>query len=285
MTEAEFRQHLPAFADGEADDATRLRVMQYLASHPEAMGAVIHHQQLRQAVGRSLRAAAPAVPADLRARVAAIAPHPTAVSPRPHRGVLGRIGRWAPALTAVAAVLVLAIMLGLPGGERPWLPWSAASVQIVPANMVNAFVSRHVTCSRMLAQIEDQASFPHSLRELPEVVAQRLHTAADDLVGLDLSAAGYAFDRAGMCHVPGRSVHLIYKALPQTGRNDQISLWIQSAADSRMADSLEADKVYRAGPADAAHPIVLWKHGTLIYYVVGDWAPNVQFAANVLRGA
>ncbi len=280
MTHTEFAKHLAAFADGDTDDVTRLRVMRYLAAHPEAMARVIEHQQFRHAVARVVRASTPPTPAGLRDRIASL---PVTTSPRSN--VVGRIGRWAAAITAVAAVLVLATMLGLPSGEQPWLHWPPGAAQIVPAGMAGQFINRHVACTRMLADLEDQAAFPHTLEQMPETLAARLHSAPGDLTGLDLRKAGYVFERAGLCHVPGKSVHLIYRALPETGRNDQISVWIQSAADSRIVASLEEGRVYRAGPRDSAHPLVVWKRGGMLFFVVGDGQPSVDAAADVLRGA
>lgn len=297
MTQDEFRRHLPAFADGEADDGLRLRVMLYLAAHPEATAAVIHHQQLRQAIGRSMREMSPAVPVDLRARLAEIvntAPDVTPATPatpalpatpnrptEPHRSVLARIGRWMPAITAVAAVLVVAVMLSEPGA----IISAADGDAVVPVSMTRQFTSRHVSCTRMLADLYDQAAFPSSLEQMPQTVADRLGGQPGALPALDLRGAGFAFERAGMCNIPGKSVHLIYKALPETGHADQISLWIQSAADSRLAPTIEAGKLYRATGRGAVHPIVLWKQGNMLYFITGDAQSSVEDAARELRGA
>ena len=46
---------------------------------------------------------------------------------------------------------------------------------------------------------------------------------------------------------------------------------------------IEPDRLYHAGEL-AAFPMVFWRSGTMIYYLVGDEPRSVERAADSLRG-
>jgi len=118
---------------------------------------------------------------------------------------------------------------------------------------------------------------PDSREQLPEALARRFHGQVAG--GLDLSSIGYHFDRVGRCTVPGTgSVHLIYRAMAETGRQDAISLWIRPA-DEEFA--VEPGTLHVRG-AERAHPVLIWRQGEMVYFLTGDGLGPAKQAATAL---
>ncbi len=109
----DLRRYIEAFADGELDVETNLRILERMAMNPKATQRVMHQQQLRRLVDQAMREQTPQVPAGLRSRIMAISAAAAldesgrraarAASPS---SFLLRLRAWLP---AAAAVLVVAL--------------------------------------------------------------------------------------------------------------------------------------------------------------------------------
>jgi anti-sigma factor RsiW len=283
----EFDQLAPALADGELDPAAHLAATRHLARDPLAVRKVLYQQQLRQRVAAVMAQDLPAAaPAHLRQRIADLAAdlplarrdESTEPSARSARGRQ----RWT--ALALAAMFFLAALVTIrfiqPAGRSS--PGDDTLIAgLIPAAHVSDFAARHVTCSRGIALLRNTVNLPANVRDLPAGVAQYLGRQPYPV--LDLSAMGYDFDRAGPCTLPGdRSVHLIYKAKPASGHDDALSLWIEPDAGS---SALPLDQPLHLTGARSAHPMIVWRHAGMIYYLVGDSSTAVERALATLAAA
>lgn len=288
MDDKQIRRSLTAFADGELDVPDTLATLEHMAMHPESTRRVMHQQQLRQAVGRCMSAEVGATPTNLRRQLeqlaASHASHASHASPvsaasRPAGpSVLARLSRWLPA--AVAAGLLLAAMVTLRETRFPALsvPPADSVGGILPASMVERLTQRHITCSRELSRLHAAARFPREVDQLPAAVATFLHVSA--VTPLDLRPAGYELAAAGECKTPGPSaVHVVYRSTGTDGVRDSVSLWVTPASEHQ---EVAPGKVYSAGGPHWPHPILFWRRGDLVYYLVGDASQSVEHAAQLL---
>ena len=301
----EARRHVAAFADGELDVEQSLRVLERMAMDPRMTRRVLHQQQLRQRTANVMREPGQAPP-ELRAQIEQMvrdtptpsetaapagsdesaAPTDRTPGQTPDRapGVVARLGRWMP--TAAAAVLLLAAMLAiglgwLPGAPRGGPAGGAGADLELAAAQVADFGRRHVQCSRGLADLMNADRFPTQVKTLPGALRQYFNGAADSMPTLDLSVLGYQYERTGECRVPGGgAVHVMYQARPGVGHDDALSLWIRPD-DGRL--ELTPGRLYVAADERAAHPLLIWQHGELVYYLAGDSMRAVERAANHLR--
>lgn len=301
MDQSQVNPYLAAFADGELDLAQNLWVLQRVKDEPGAAASVRHQQQLRDAVARAMvtqnggqvavpqpllrksgesgSASAILAPVDLRARIEAMLDDK--VTRRPVPAVAGRIRRVGQ-VAAVAAVLAL-------GGGVIWTVAHRTSDtmemiadrSIIPAAQVTRLARRHVDCSHMIQRLRQFADAPDQLEEMPSFFSAYL--GGHVYGSLDLSGVGYRFERVGSCRIPGeRGAHLIYRAAPESGRDDAISLWM---APDNGSVSIKPDTLYRVRGADQPHPIVVWRHDGIVYYLVGDYDPAIRDAYALLAAA
>ncbi len=285
------RRDLAAFADGELDVEQNLAVLEHLAMHPEDTRRVMHQQQLRRAVATVMTEQTPATPADLRQRIESqLPPQLSSHAPRTtpanatqsnintnanRPGIIATIGRWFP--LAIAAMLFLSALV----------MWNANPTShdnadgIVPVKQIERFASRHVTCSRALTELHNVENFPDRLEAMPDKLAELFPISSTP--NLDLSALGYEFEKAGNCLIPGKdAVHMVYRAAPETGRHDSMSLWIKPYRGPDSSDhdaAIEPNRIYRVADAQQAHPMFVWRTDSMIYYLVGDSGDQVQRAA------
>ncbi len=304
---------LSAFADGELDSTATMHLLEQMAKDPTLAQKALEAQRLKQAIGRSMQRIVPAPPAELRQHLEQMmleadhpdqasgstrltfpssespAPSKASGSPSPRSGsvlegrLLGLMGRWSPA--AAAAVLLLAAVL------TRLLPASSAEVfdpdrhvaypGIIPVSQVDQFMGRHVRCMDQIEPLRESNKFPLQVEQLPSTIEKVI--GCKPLSPLDLSALGYTFWKAGECGIPRKkAVHLIYRALPDTGRQDSLSLWM--VRDQGQLDIPERQTCL-ATPENAVHPVIVWRDGGLVYYLVGDAEPLVRTVADSLASA
>ncbi len=283
LNEHEVRKYLDAFADGELDVEQNLRVLEHMAMNPTTTRRVMHQQQLHQAVKRALDQDTPVVPDSLRKRIEQLAQTVTLDADQGDRfrsdatqqamgggrSVLARIGRWVPLIAAavffISALAVLSVA-------------NKSGSTISDTNYIR-FVSRHTICSRKIEKLARVELFPQNIEELPPALAQFLGGPA--AMGLDLSSLGYEFQAVGECNVPGdKSVHLIYRAKDDPTGDDTLSLWIRRFAGS---PDISSDRFYAVAGSDAANPLIFWRQGGMIYYLVGNSFDRVDSAAKRIR--
>jgi len=306
--EHQIRQFVAAFADGELDLEQTIEVLSRLTIDPATTARVDHQQRLREAVRRVMRgpecrghstrcpeairreiervcrdAAASEPSAQLEASPRAASSSAPSTEPDnpggPARhGVLASLGRWFPLAAAAALLLVGAAGLYVMRGTGV-VPFEG---RIVNAALAQQFDVRHTACSTDVSELYNHLQFPENVEALPEAVAGTVGHSIPGLAPLDLSIMGYRYVRAGRCEVPGEpAVHVIYRA-EAGGSDDALSVWVTT--DRGQIEDLEKDRLYMAQVPETGHPLVLWRRGGLVYYLLGETLPAVESAANILPG-
>jgi hypothetical protein len=261
-----------------------------MAMNPLATRRVMHQQQLRQAVGRALRGDVPPPPPALRQALLEKLSHPAPAQPvRPapnlddHRYRIGWLGRWLP-LAAAAVLFGISLTTLYYARQQPPSPANLGATPVLAPALVDKFAWRHNGCAREIQQLNDAVAFPSDLKQMPTSLAEYL--GAQSYPVLDLSAIGYDFWKAGECIVPGHgihSVHMIYRSRGSaTGEpaGAALSLWV---ATDKGQVSLKPDQPYVAAGGDKPHPMIVWRHSGLVYYLMGDSLDSVDQAAGLLR--
>lgn len=274
IDENQARKFLAAFADGELSVEQNLRVLEHMAMNPQATRRVMHQQQLRDYISRTLCHQAPSAPESLRRRVEMMK-----VDTADRRPVLARIGRWFPAALA-AGLLIAALVLTQRTPQIPTLPPADTDASVVVASeQASRFARRHTRCSRMLADMNNAQRYPRELAELPEALHQIVGSA--HLPSLDLTAAGFRYKMAGDCRIPGQlSSHLVYESI--TGSRDALSLWVTPYRPDRHA-AIEPDTLYESADPGRVHPILFWRRDDVVFFLVGDDLGRTTEAAALLR--
>lgn len=289
----ECKKYLAAFADGELDVDQNLRLLEHMKMDPNATARVAHQQQLREAVCRCMSSDCPATPDTLKQSLTQMLEEPTATD----KDIIARIRpyQFAAWTSSIAAVIAICLSLFLfynqaqintpldldhavamnnqPASDSPsYIDFPAAS--ILPVSEINRFSNRHTSCSQEISRLQSFAINPTNIEQMPKVVND--HLGKQSYPCLDLSPMGYEFARAGPCHLPSqKAAHLIYQAKNKTGTNDTISLWI---APDEGQFNFKKDKVFRVRGQESDHPVIIWRHNNLVYYIIGDSYPAVQKA-------
>lgn len=308
MNENEFRKYLIAFADGELDVEQNLMVLEYIAMHPQATRRIMHQQQLRQAIKRSIVESTPEVSDSLRqtindlarntpagqitdkianealSKTAPEAPSKSAgayVTGAPPTNRWAWVGRWTPA----AAALVLFVSSLFVLQMRP-VPTELRREFAMPVAQIDQFANRHSDCSRDRKRLVDIESYSSDLKKVPAELAKVLGT--QNLPGLDLKeATGFDFKGMGNCSLPGKgAVHLVYsRPRPSTdanaGTEEGLSLWMAPYIGSPVIDP---GYLYTAKRNQSdENPILVWRQKQVIYYLVGESNKSTEEAASILR--
>lgn len=304
MNNDDIRRCLWAFADGELDIEQNLAVLERMAMDPAATRRVLHQQQLRQRTAHAMSQPAMQTPDALRTKIQQMATGLPANSsdakaaPQPQRSsgrspVLARIGRWMPASIAAVLFLATAALMLMP--SQPRQPDFSAGIgngvavnlgQQIDVTISNAslaaFDRRHVRCSSDVQRMYNTIKFPTQLQALPGALDSYFsnHFNAS---AFDLRDIGFDYVRTGECRVPGNgAVHVLYRATPESGRYDTLSLWIRPY-DGQIAE-MDEGKLYVAANESASHPLLMWRHNNMAFYLVGDTMQSVETAAARLRG-
>lgn len=293
-------QLLTAFADGELDGEQNRQALKRLSQDPALVDRITEQQKLRQAVARVMDDPSMEAPADLRDRITRMSretqesktPSPTANRADTGSPVLAVIGRWLPA--AVAALFFIGALVALNmAGSRDNSTGNSSSNSaiantnglitqgnVLNASLVDQFGNRHFKCSRHIAPIHGADKFPQDLAKLPGALSEYFHEPINPEL-LDLSGLGYEFDMAGLCILPGKgAVHMIYKSQPGTGHSDMLSLWMRPFEEG---SGIEADRLYTTADPQENFPMIVWRHGDMVYYLVGDTYDTVERAFEAIR--
>jgi hypothetical protein len=282
-----FHVYLEAFADGELDAERSLLVVRYLCDHPAFVSELTALQRLKRTSDRAVRQRTPAVPDELRQRVAALLEAPTqpaglAAKSTPPRGPL-RIGRWLSAAAAVAVVGSLGYFAGrltAPRSDGPHVGASnnsSAFGPVIPVALETSMLKIHVDCSRF--PLHHTAPIPQELGTLRESLRQDL---ASDAAHPDLTRLGFRLVGAGPCAKPLEdTVHFLYVAIDPEQR-ETLSIFAQLATE-RL--TLEVGKLYLITSADAPHPALAWRSRRITYFLVGDHPRTVNAAQKSLASS
>jgi len=286
---------IAALADGELDLRSNPEALAQIAQDAQAASKIANHQQFKQACAKAMDGPEMACPADLAAQLRALGveepsqadaststPATIATTGSGYHGppVLARIGRWVPA--AVAAVLLIAAtVMFMQAGTNG--PGSSSVASLLSVNDVERFDSRHFTCAEKPDVLHDHDAFgdPGDLEKLPVKLGDYFKTSADGMK-LNLSGVGYEYQLTGVCGIPGSgSVHIVYRHQDTPDR--AISLWL--APDDGRLNNIEPGRVYVEAGKTLDHPVIVWRHGGLIYYLVGDSLEDCDKAVKELRQA
>lgn len=280
------QQLIAAFADGELTGEQNLQLMKLMADDPGITQQVADQQKLRQAVARAMTDESIQTPAHLRDQIMQMSIDDTPAShtettptARPQTGssVLAVIGRWAPA--AVAAVLLIGALVALNLADNVGGSKLITSAKVLNASLVNEFGNRHFKCARHLTPMHGTDKFPQDLDALPGALSSYFQQPIDENA-LNLSALGFEFDMAGLCLLPGKgSVHVVYKSQAPTGQIDTLSLWLRPYDDQ---STIEPGRLYKTADATDNFPMLVWRQGDMVYYLVGDSYDTVERAFDAI---
>ena len=307
LTNLNPEQTLAVYADGELDGELKRQLDEQLTTDPAAAKRVENQRKLRESIANVMADPSYQAPTELRDKIAELArtvPSESSESPddqtagrvptAPASGstgspVFARIGRWIP--SAVAAVLLIGAFTVFNAGRGQTITTAwGESANVLNASLVHRFAGRHVQCSRNNVPLEETDRFPKNFTELPVALSEYLHTPVQP-DALDFSKLGYVFDVAGLCVLPGKgAVHILYHAqsTDPAAEPKALSLWLRPYPDGAPqgpADMpvLETDTLYASPATEDANPMVIWRHGGLAYYLVGDDYDTIEQALDAIR--
>lgn len=294
---------LSAMADGELDLREYPEALAKIAQDPQAAQRIACQQQLRQACAKAMDRPGMTCPDDLAAKLRAMGVEDASTAARATQArslgtadaagsgsnnaayagppVLARLGRWVPA--AVAAVLLIAAAVvytaANPGGGLNGLTGQQAS--FLSVDQIDRFTGRHGDCSLNTDLLYGSEKFggATAFNQLPGKLADYFQTSTDGL-RLSLDGIGYQYEIAGACTLPGKgSVHIVYKHKDHPDK--AISLWVKPADQTHAG--LKEGQVYANAGDDLMHPVIYWRQGGLLYYLVGDSIEDANKAVKALR--
>jgi anti-sigma factor RsiW len=251
---------LMAYADGELDEAAAERVRRYVEGDARAARVVEAHRKLGEA-GRRVTAVEP--PAALVERVGGLSVREVAPPRR-------QIVQWGLRVAAVLVLGVGAVVLWsmMTRGER-----AVRGSGLVPVTWVNDAVKVHVRCSG-----HPDHHVPPFARELDKLPGSLKDFLGREVACPDLSKLGYRFAGCGPCAIPGgKTAHLLYR--PAAGSGASVSLFVQNDAGQL---AIEKGRVYYAEDAREHTPMIVWRGGGVLYYLVGANEHGLEGAAGAM---
>ncbi|MBX2851102.1 MAG: hypothetical protein KTR15_05080 [Phycisphaeraceae bacterium] len=281
---------LRALADGELDFRDQPQVLAKIAEDPKAAQRLAQEQQLKQACAKVMDGPEMKCPETLAGDLLAMAggaskktaaPQPAPTKQAEYAGppVLARIGRWVP--TAVAAVLLVAA--GVLFNQASTMPVGTdPGVIVMSDNQIENFTGRHFDCAERPDRLKNPDQFGgKDFEQLPGKLSDYFKTDTDKL-SLNLDGIGYDYQLTGTCSLPGSgAVHIVYHK--QANPDKSISVWIVPTKAEH--DKLEEDRVYARVGDDLLRPVIFWRDGGLLYYLVGDSLEDCNKAVKELRQA
>ena len=280
---------LLALADGELDFADQPQVMSKIAEDPKAAHRLAHEQRLKQACSKAMDGPEMKCPDELAGKLLAMAGDATKKTPAlaqaqqaPYAGppVIARIGRWAPA--AVAAVLLLAAGVLFNQASNTNNGLGTTEVGHPSFEKIQQLTGRHFDCAERPDRLKNPDQFGgEDFEQLPGRLSDYFKTDADKL-SLNLDGMGYEYQLTGTCSLPGSgAVHIVYHK--QEDSKQSISVWIVPAKPEH--DTLKEGRVYTAVGDNLLRPVIFWRDGGLLYYLVGDSIEDCDKAVQQLRQA
>jgi anti-sigma factor RsiW len=261
IDEARFHALLPGYVDGELETADRVAMAEYIAADPRFALAVADQERLRAAIHRVMTRDVPAMSERLASRAAFAPP----------RGSF-RITPW---LAAMAACLILSAGVSIGLHMRPTSRNASINSGEFSPVLISGLTRTHVGCSRLVHHENLHARAEAGPLPTPLQQFENGHSGVPDFTSF-----GYTFEGADPCPVPGGlTMHLVYRA---TGGKleDTISLFVQ-LDDNQV--KIEPDRLYTAVDGTQPHPILIWRTGGMVYYLVGDAMDTVENAEKIVR--
>ena len=257
LNESNIHEYLTAFADGELDAAQILAVLNYLATHPEALEMMRGQQQLRLEADRVVRDNTPPVPNELRQRIQSMAEKTdTLVEKAP-----------IPSATPVSSNT---------SPRRRKHVWFMVAI---PPTLITSVTKIHVDCSRFEPQLH-AGPFPTAppYDTLAKEVKEEFHS---QVPYPDLSSIGYSLIGAGPCRKPlENTVHLLYGSTKPTVR-DTLSIFVQPYTAQVQVEP--GHMILVSG--DVPHPMFVWRSDRAVYFLVTDDLETADKAREVMQVA
>ncbi|MEM9348529.1 MAG: hypothetical protein AAGB26_18320 [Planctomycetota bacterium] len=287
---------LLAMADGELDFSDQPQVLAKIAEDPKTAHRLAYEQRLKAACAKAMDGPEMKCPNELAGKLLELAAEPAKKTapaettapkqsaPAPYAGppVIARIGRWVPA--AVAAVLLLAAGVLFSQASRTTGGLDPSTASSLPVETIQQFAGRHFDCAERPDRLKNPSQFGSAsdFEQLPGVLGDYFDTSADKL-SLNLDGIGYEYQLTGTCSMPGSgAVHIVYHK--QDNPEQSISVWIV-AADNAKFGKLEEGRVYSEVGDNLLKPVIFWRDGGLLYYLVGDSIEDCDKAVQQLRRA
>lgn len=203
--------------------------------------------------------------------------------------VLARLRRWTPAIAAalLAAAAIITWQINRGGNKSidqplpPIVQQPLLRSDLLETRRVVGMGRRHEDCAARIDKLVRAEQFGSEISQVPVKIAEFLQR--EEGVGpLDLTTLGYQFAGAGECSAPGaKAVHVVYRSIPGSGHNDSMSLWIRADAEHKVDVAL--GKVYAANDPADPHPILIWRRGNVVYYLVGEATSRMMDTALALQ--
>ena len=282
---------LLALADGELDFADQPQVLAKIAEDPKAAHRLAYEQRLKQSCARVMDGPEMKCPDELAGKVLAMAGGASQVvkpasaptpKPAPYAGppVIARIGRWVP--TAIAAVQLLAagVLFNQASTTSRGIDTTVVGGGLSPDQIQN-FTGRHFDCAERPDRLKNPTQFggAKDYEQLPGRLSDYFNTDTDKL-SLNLKGIGYEYQLTGTCSLPGSgAVHIVYHKQADPAKS--ISVWIVPTKPEH--DNIKEGRVYTQVGQDLLHPVIIWRDGDLLYYLVGDSIEDCDKAVKQLR--
>ncbi len=263
-------QELLAYADGELNEDRRAAVQRALAENPNLAAKIDELTQLRKASRQAIHNATPKAPDSLRQMIADLdidsepIPFNDKAKPINDSATRHKTWPWRTTLSAVAAMLLIVV------GASLYVMSLNSNTNLGPiqekktytlAQLAESVTNKHLACSTLEDHFIDP-DFPRSVSDLGPAAEKFM---SQPVLTPDLSSIGYEFAGAGPCHVPGgQTLHLLYQS---TETGNFISLFSQ--LHPWKIDLEDGHHAIGAGP-DAEHPMLIWRSGGIIYFLVCD---------------
>ena len=281
---------LRALADGELDFRDQPQVLAKIAEDPKAAQRLAQEQQLKQACAEAMDGPEMKCPEALAGELLAMAgdaskktaaPPPAQPRQAEYAGpsVIAKIGRWVP--TAIAAVLLLAAGV-LFNQASNMSAGSDRGVIGISDTQIKNLTGRHFDCAERPDRLKNPDQFGgKDFEQLPGKLGDYFKTDTNNLA-LNLDGIGYDYQLTGTCSLPGSgAVHIVYHK--QANPEKSISVWIVPAKAEH--DKLEEGRVYARVGDDLLRPVIFWRDGGLLYYLVGDSIEDCDKAVKELQQA
>lgn len=284
---------LLALADGELDFADQPQVLIKIAEDPKAAHRLAHEQHLKRACAKVMDGPEMKCPNDLAGKLLAMASDAsrktaapvqrTQSQQAPYVGppILARIGRWVP--TAVAAVLLVAAGVLFNQANTGGTGINTQAAAFLSADQISNLTGRHFDCAERPDRLKNPSQFGdvNAFEQLPGKLSDYFNTDTNKL-SLNLGGIGYDYQLTGTCSLPGSgAVHIVYHK--HNDPKQSISVWIVPATTKH--DKLEQGRVYSEVNDNILRPVIFWRDGGLLYYVVGDSIQDCDKAVQQLRQA
>lgn len=291
---------LKALADGELDFADQPELLSKLAADPKAAQRLADDQRLKRACAEAMTGPEMKCPDELAGKLLAMAnaasqgtaatqttptqitrPQMTANRDTAYAGppVIARIGQWVPA--AVAAVLLVAAgVLFTQANSEP--AFNTLAVNYHSPQKIAQLTGRHFDCSEKPERLKNPDQFGGTdFAQLPGKLGDYFNTDTNQLA-LNLDGIGYAYQLTGTCSMPGSgAVHIVYHK--QSDPDQSISVWIVPATEAH--NNLVEGRVYSEVGDSLLRPVIFWRDGGLLYYLLGDSIEDADRAVQTLRRA